>query len=245
LPVETYHQDQTTTAIDIKINRVLDQTITLSATPVVNGYDLELTAGHGVITGNKLSFLEQNGAPQIYFGKVLNVVTNTVTMDTPVPFAFTPASTTVLKYDDNLIFDGSSTAVVTSLNNYFANSVDITKIKGHISDNADMDSGKFGGIAALTRGVVLRKNKDDGSYINYWNVKSNGDLATLANNVAYDEKAPSGVYAFRFEKKYGGQGDNGVVIRLEPGESIELLIQDDLTDLSVFEVMIEGHIVED
>jgi hypothetical protein len=244
LPVETYHQDQTTRPIGIKINQVLDDTITLSTAPTVNSYTVALTAGHGVANGNKLAFLEQNGSPQIFYGVALNVATNTITMDSPVPFSFTPADTTVLKYNDNLIVNGSGTAIVANMHNYFTNKIDITRFIFHIEDDVAMDTAKFGGITALTRGLVLRKNNGDGTYTHYWNVKKNGELAELAYDLEYDSKAPAGSYALRCRLSYGGEQKHGVVIRLEPGQAVEVLIQDDLTALEEFDITVEGHVVE-
>ena len=40
---------------------------------------------------------------------------------------------------------------------------------------------------------------------------------------------------------FGGQNKHGVVIRLEPMECIEVLIQDDQTDISSASLIAEGH----
>ena len=244
LTVESHWQDQHTRAIDTKINIIQDLTITLAVTPIVNQYDLTLTAGHGVATGEFLAFLEQNGDPQIYFGEVLNVVTNVITMDTPVPYPFNPADTMVLKYTNNLNVDGSGTAVVSSIINVFDKALDITRFLFHITDNSAMDDALFGGRAALTRGIVLRVKLLDGNYINYFNIKTNGEFGELGYDIAYDLKAPSGFFGFRSRITYSGIGKHGVVIRLEPGEIIELLIQDDLTDLTAFIMMVQGHFTD-
>ncbi len=62
--------------------------------------------------------------------------------------------------------------------------------------------------------------------------------------MAYDDKAPAGVYGLRGRLTYAGQNEHGVTLELEPGESIELVIQDDLTALVSFEVMVQGHFDE-
>ena len=236
--------DQTTKPIDTKINIVQDLTITLAAVPAVDLYDLTLTAGHGVVSGEFLAFLEQNGDPQIYFGKVLNVATNVVTMDTPVPFAFTPAETSVLKYTSSLNVNGSITAVESSLINVFETAIDITRFIFHMTSTSAMDDSLFGSLASLTRGVVLRKKLLNGDYINYFNVKDNGEFAELTIDTSYADKAPAGFFGFGAAITYSGIDKHGVVVRLEPGEIIELLIQDDLTGLTSFDMMVQGHIVD-
>ena len=236
--------DQTTRPVDTKINIIQDLTITLAAIPTVDQYDLTLTTGHGVVANEFLAFLEQNGDPQIYFGEVLNVAVDVVTMDTPVPFAFTPASTTVLKYTSSLNVNGSITAVVSSLINVFTTAIDITRFVFHMTSASPMDDGLFGSLASLTRGIVLRKKLLNGDYINYFNVKDNGEFAELAYDTSYSEKAPAGLFGFSARISYAGIDKHGVVIRLDPGEIIELLIQDNLTGLTSFDMMVQGHIVD-
>jgi len=106
-----------------------------------------------------------------------------------------------------------------------------------------MDDGKFGGGSALTNGIVLRAN--NGDMTNIWNVKSNGEIALLAFDAQYADKAPAGLNGFRFRNTYGGQSKHGVVIRLGFSEKLELLVQDDLTGLDGFTMMAQGHVVTD
>jgi hypothetical protein len=165
-------------------------------------------------------------------------------MDSPVPYAFIPANTVVLKYDDSLNKDGSVTAVVPSIVNFFDKALDITRFLFHILDDSAMDDAKFGGITALTRGILLRKKLVSGDYINYFNVKKNSEFAMLGYDVSYSDKAPAGSFGFRTRITYAGVGKHGVTIRLQPGEAIELLLQDDLTDLSDFHLMVQGHFTD-
>ena len=100
----------------------------------------------------------------------------------------------------------------------------------------------FGNLPILTNGCVLRIN--NGVMINVWNVKSNGDLALLCFDAEYPEKVPSGSYAFRFRNSFAGVDKHGVVIRLAPGDILELIVQDNLTGLTDFQMMAQGHVVE-
>ena len=237
-------QDQTTDSIDIKINFVLDDTIKLAVAGIVDSYDITLDTGHGVVAGDKLAILEQNGAPQIYYGKVLSMAGDVATMDTSIPYAFDPVAATVLKYDDDLSVDGSVTPQTAFIANFFHDPVDITRFILHITSSTSMDDGRFGGLPELLRGVVLRKLRLTEDYKNYWNIKNNGEFGELAYDKTYDAKAPAGVYGVTVRATYGGQSKHGVVIRLEPGEQIQILIQDDLTDLVSFTTMVQGHVTE-
>lgn len=237
-------QDQSTRAFDIRVNQILNDTITLAVQPTAGSYDLTLTGGHGVVATDEIAFLEQDGMPQLLFGKVLNVATNVITLDTPVPYAFSVADTSVFTYSSQLTVDGSSTTQIFKIENFFNEAVDITRFIWHATDATSMDDAKFAGGSALTRGCVLRKRLVGGSYINYWNVKTNGDWGELAFDKNYDDKAPAGFYGISVRLTYGGQSKHGVVIRLSPGEAIEFLIQDDLTGLTTANFMVEGHFIQ-
>jgi hypothetical protein len=94
----------------------------------------------------------------------------------------------------------------------------------------------------LSNGCVLRKN--NGRYINYANFKKNGDFALCSGRAnEYTDKGGGGAYSVLFTCNFAGQGNHGVTIRLTPGEILELIVQDDLTDLLNFELMAQGHLV--
>jgi hypothetical protein len=107
-----------------------------------------------------------------------------------------------------------------------------------------MDDSKFGGRIALVNGIALRKNIPTAGNIHLWNCKTNGELGELSFDKSYDDKAPAGVYGFSSRLTYAGQSKHGVAIKLDPGEAVELLIQDDLTLLLTFTIMVEGHFNE-
>ncbi len=237
-------QDQNTRPFDIRINQIIDNTMTLAQAPTINTYDVVLTVGHGVVTGDTIAFLEQNGMVQLFFGEVLNVVGDTITMDTLVPWSFTPSNTIVFTYTNDLTVDGSINEQVFTITNFFNEPIDITRMIWHCTDNVAMDDEKFCGLTSLTRGLSLRKKDVDGNYTNYWNVKSNGQWGELAFDKTYDDKAPAGFYGFTSRLTYGGQSKHGVVIRLDTNESIELIVQDDLTALERGVLMVEGHFVQ-
>lgn len=115
-----------------------------------------------------------------------------------------------------------------------------------MEDSTAMDDAKFAGQTALTNGVVLRiKHNGTGTYENVWNVHSNGEFGLLTFDSAYTSKAPAGYNGFRWRNTYAGQSKHGVTLRLELGEILEVLIQDDLTGLNKFHIMAQGHLVTD
>lgn len=233
--------DQTTRPLDFRMHQVVDDTISLASSPTPGSYDVTLNTGHSVTTGEFIVIVEENDMPNIFWGEVLSVSGDTITLDTPIPYAFT-TNAQIYSYVVNMNVDGSVTTQTFGITNFFDTSVDITRIIFHITDEDSMDDGKFGGIPELTRGVVFRKKISDTEFINYFNIKTNGDIGELAYDKKYDAKAPAGVYGLTSRLTFASQGKHGVAIRIKPGESIQCLIQDDLTGLTSFNIMVEGHI---
>ena len=92
---------------------------------------------------------------------------------------------------------------------------------------------------------MFRKENDDGTFTNYWNIKNNGEIGEMCYDKNYDDKAPAGLYGLTARLTFGGQSKIGVVIRLTEGEELQLVVQDDLTGLESFRIMAEGHFTDE
>jgi hypothetical protein len=241
-------QDQATRPFDIRINEIVSTDYNLSNNATIDSYDINLTSTVGLSVGDSLAILEQNGIPHIYFGEIQSILSNTVTMDSPIPYKFESGVASVFEFNDDLNVDGSVNAQVFSVVNVFEVPVDIVRFMFYCTSGTEMDDGRFCEIEspALSRGIVLRKKLVDGSYINYWTIKNNGDWGELAFDTSYTDKGkqPDEIYSFSSRLTYGGQSKHGVVIRLEPGEEIQLLVQDDLTEIPSMHLMVEGHFTQ-
>lgn len=231
-------QDQHTLIVSNYLDIDLGTT-TLTAGLSIDDIVVNVAGGHGVVAGNLLDIVE-NG--RFYQGIVVSVLVDALTMDTPLDFAFT-TSAIVRIGNHNLAVDGSVTTVVSKTKPPAGVKWDITRVMVHIEDDTAMDSGRFGGIAALTNGVVLRMK--DGTYQNIYNVKTNGELSQRSYDLRYDEKAPAGVFGLTSRTTFAGPSKHGVTIRLDgdTGDEIQLLIQDDLTGLDDFHIIAQGHVV--
>jgi hypothetical protein len=99
----------------------------------------------------------------------------------------------------------------------------------------------FGDLAALTNGVVLRANIN-GQYGSFTNWKSNGDIRLDMYDVAYSDKA-GGPAGFGTSGR-GSFSRIGVLVRLDGdvGDFMDLLIQDDVTNLASFFINGQGYI---
>ena len=171
----------------------------------------------------------------------------TIYLDTPVDYYFS-VNSFVSVGSHNLAVDGSVTPVIFKISPKGASGDvewDVTRLLVNIVDDSSMDATKFGGIPILTNGVVLRSV--NGITKNIFNIKSNSDWAERAFDISYDDRAsPLGEYSFRVRRSFAGQDKNGVTIRLRASsdDELQLIIYDDLSDLTDFEVVIQGHVVE-
>ena len=239
-------QDQTSRPFDIRMFQVTNTNINISEQATIGSYDINLTSGHGLIAGDKFSIVQYDQIQQIFFGTILNVNGDIITMDTQVPYNFTIGGSNAFKSTEDMNVDGSITPQIFEVTNLdFDDAVDITRIIFHITDNQNMDDSLFGGINSLTRGVVFRKRSIRGEYTNIFNIKSNGQFGEIAFDKIYDEKAQSGLYGLTSRLTFSGQEKHGIAIRIKKGETLELVIQDDLQGLVSFTMMAEGHFSTD
>lgn len=239
-PIDVIVGDQTSPPILVYMNQVQNFAV-LTANFTIDTYDITVNDSTGFIVGNYVGVFN-SAALRFYAGNILAVNGNVLTMDTPSDFNYTIGNPVQAGIKDMNV-DGSGTPVVFSLraDPELDITVDITRVIIHITDNTAMDDEKFGGINALTRGIVLRRT--DGTFLNIFNVKTNGEFGELAFDKTYDDKAPSGFFGMTSRLTFAGANKIGVAIRLAPDEDLQLVVQDDLTDLNRFVIMVEGHVV--
>jgi len=234
-------QDQVTPTLMVYAN-IVNTTTTLAAATAIDDYDVIVTSNAGLVIGDYVGIFSIAGS-RFYTGTILNIVGTTITLDTPLNFDY-QIGDAFQAGSKELNVDGSVTPVIFSLraDPDLAITVDVTRIIIHILDGTAMDDARFGGLVALTRGVVVRRV--DGTYRNIFNVKTNGEIGEIAYDKSYDDKAPAGLYGLSARLTFAGTNKMGVVIRLAPDEDLQVIIQDDLTGLDSFRIMIEGHVVQ-
>jgi hypothetical protein len=102
-----------------------------------------------------------------------------------------------------------------------------------------MDDSRFGGLPALTRGLVFRIV--NGFQRTIFCFKTNQDIKQFCYDVNYSSRAPSGYFGFSSRITFGGQSKHGVVLRLGAGDVLQWVVQDDLTGLDTLKIAAEGH----
>lgn len=239
-------QDQTSTPVDLYFLQAIGPPTTLTNTTSINSINIIVDSVASISVGNYLGIFSGVSAEnRFYFGEVLAVNGNNITLDTPLDFNFS-AGDAVISTTRDLNVDGSTTKqsfIVRGAGTASPLEIDITRLIFQITDNSAMDDGLFGALPSLTNGIVLRRN--NGQINNIYNIKNNGDFGLVAFDKDYSDKAPAGLFGLTVRSTFAGQSKHGVAIRLGVNESLELLIQDDLTGLNSFRILAQGHIVTD
>jgi hypothetical protein len=241
-------QDQHSRSLDLKFLKVLAPITTITAAVSPGDRELVVSDTTGFADQVVVGLSSGNGKSQFYFGEQVGaLVGNTVTLDTPIDRRF-DVGDNVFAATHEMNVDGSGATQIFQIGPVGVDTgleVDTTRIMGYIQDEDGMDDSTFGSLDRLIYGMVLRIKHLNGTYTNIWNVKSNGEIALLAFDATYTDKAPAGQNGFRLRNTYAGQAKHGVTLRLAPGETLELLVQDDLRELTDMGWMAQGHYVTD
>lgn len=241
LPVTV--QDQTTPSVFILFNQV-EVTTTLAVAAVVDDMSITVASAVGINVGSYIGLFNTT-TDRFYVGTVVALPGgNVLDMDTPIDSSF-EIGDVVGSGINNLAVDGTITQTFTvrGADPGIDVTVDITRIIFQCITDTAVDLSKFGDIVGgLVNGLVLRRV--DGTTQNIFNVKTNGDIA----NIMYDwqpfaaDNPVQGVDGFSARLTFAGQSKIGVALRLGPGEDLEFLVQDDLTQIATLKIMAEGHV---
>jgi hypothetical protein len=249
---EVQISDQTSPSVIIKANELIVAT-TVAVEGVRGEYTLTVADATGITPADvqapgDLLIVTSDIGSRFYQGRVLDIVGNVLTLDTPLDYAY-EVGQSARATETNMSVDGSSTPRVFSLRaaeppgEGIDLTVDVTRIIIQCKTTSATSLANFGNIPKLTRGLVLRRV--DGEYQNVFNVKDGHEIQGIAYDYDPTTQAGQGQDGFSSRLTFGGQNKIGVVKRIGPGEDLEVIVQDDLTLLTTLEVTFEGHIVQD
>lgn len=238
-------QDQVTPVLISQLNKKTGQT-TLASAVEVEDTEITVALATGINNGSLIVISTIDG--RVYVGKATDISgAPTIIIDTPINFAF-DIGTVVNFGETELNVDGSRAVPqifsARGTGGAIPVTLDITRIIFTMVTDSPVDLLKFGDLAILTNGLVLRRN--DGIVSNIVNIKSNAAFANIAYDfTVYSATNPQqGVDGLVCRLTFAGQNKMGVAVRIAPDEDFELLIQDDLTGLLEFSAVIEGHVVD-
>jgi hypothetical protein len=213
--------------------------------PAVGDVDIEVDATHTIAIGDYVEVHEDD----VYFqALVLNVVGDTITLDTAVPYAFTVAGAAGINGTPNAAVNGSATPVVYELSPPAGQIWDITKLMFYLEDaTVAMTHSLFGNLTALANGVSLRVMRSADKYEQIANFKINADFSLNSFETKVSADMTSGDFGMYSSKTFGNEGESGSVIRLngDANESLQVVINDDISALDLFELMAFGYFLDD
>jgi hypothetical protein len=241
-------QDQTTDiVIQPFMNRRGGTTLAISST--LYDKSITVTSATGMVLGDRLVIFDSASLRFSGF-YIIGISGNIITLDAPIDFAY-PSGSFIDFGSTNMAVNGSVTPVVYGVRNPQGAppdvnlSFDVTRIIVACTTDSAVDLNKFGDLAPLTNGLLLRYN--DGRVYNIWNVKRNAGFAAIGYDwTPYASTNPTqGQDGFVFRLTFNGQEKLGVVVRLDIGTDLQVIVQDDLLLLDELSVVAEGHIVQE
>ena len=230
-------QDQHTEAFVLYLYKT-EATPTLTQTANIGDTSITVDDTTDVSAGDALTIIDGGRVFQAIVTDVPDVTH--IEFTNPLDYGFDTGAT-VETGPWNLNLNGASTPITFDVHPPTGVSWDLTEVRLTIRDNVDMDSAKFGGIAQLDNGLVMRVV--NGITKNHAVIINNLGFYEHGFEIGYDDKAPAGSYGFRAKKCFTDV--HGVTLRItdDENDAFQAIIQDDLTDLTQMVITILGHLV--
>ncbi len=172
--------------------------ITLTAPILMDDEIINISSGHGFTAVAGEYIVVRNG-DVFTQNKVISVATNAITVDMPIANNI-PVTADVIRGNINMNVDGSITPVDFKYSSNCCGNqdpqipIDLSTIIITMQHGANQpDDGKFGGIAALAKGMYFRKM--NGGRVNLGNYINNQAFKDVGAFVEYTDKAPAGTNA--------------------------------------------------
>lgn len=241
--LDVFIQDQNSPIVNWVLHQDLNDIQLLQHTTIDSKtIEVSNTPAHNIVVGNVISLLQDT---IFYQGFVVNVSGTTITLDSPLDsqFRIDRPNLVSIRGNTNAAVNGAATTAIFHATPPNNQKWDLTQLIVYIVDDVNgMDDTTLGGIAAVTNGLVLRKKNT--VYDNIGNVKKNGDFKTVGCNIEYLIKVGGGETSMNAVCNFSN--DAGITVRLDGslGEEVELLGQDDLSDITSITAVVVGHVVE-
>ena len=219
--------------------------ITLTAAIEMDDQVVNVSAGHG-FTAASGEYMVVRYGDLFTQTKVTAVSTNAITVSMPISSDF-PDTSTVIRGNINMNIDGN--AVPTDFKFAFPGAtipIDLSTIILTMQHGANVpDDGKFGGLAAIAKGVYFRKV--NGGRVSLGNYINNQAFKDVGASVEYTSKAPAGTNGTNI--RLGIESIFGQVIRMDPRTEDQFIghVRDDVdavTGMAKMTVAIIGSFTE-
>lgn len=228
-----------TKGLDIRFHRETGVATTLASDVSVGDTTLDVVSSVGFNIGDDIHLPTGESTGEFFF-RITNIVATTFTLDMSIIRnidAGCPVE--VISYSLNVV--GSLTSpVIFNIAPPPGVIWQIARTLISITDSTTMDDGTFGGISALTNGIVIRSLKN-GIFNNQVNWKNNGDIALTMYDVTYTSKAPAGENGLRGRWTFT-KGEYVIELDGDTNDELQLLVQDDLSNLSSYGQKLQGRL---
>lgn len=246
--VDIFRQDQTTPFNDFYFIQAIGSPTTLTAQATVSSRFVDVASVASISAGDWLGIFDtSSGVNRYYWAKVIAIVGLTLELQTLIDYPF-PANSYVVSTTKDMNVNGSVTPQVFEIRSGGNLAIDITRIMLACQTTAAVDLSKFGDIAGgLTYGMYLRA-KENGTFRNKLIIRSNFDFAKFAYDwTPFAAANPiQGQDGFNWRFTLNGDDKHGVVNRaIGTVNTLQWVIQDDLTSLELLQAVGANHEVED
>lgn len=217
-------------------------TTTLAADAPAGSTQITVASATGFAVGQHLHI--QNGVIETVHPQITVLAGTLATLDRPLDNSFS-AGNSVSRVLQNMNVVGTLASPQSFRVHAPANQIwHLETILTKMTHSSAADDGLFGNLPALTNGCVLRKYNgatDSYSTLTVW--KENGDIYEDTGDIKYSPRSGGGG-SYGTNSKGGILDNSGAVVRLDGtvGDYLEILIQDDLSDLASFKIKTQGHI---
>jgi hypothetical protein len=233
------HKDITTQLINLYLYKT-EATPTLTSSVSVGDTVIDIDDNAGITNGRAITFYENTNFHQSIVKSTTAPPGATLTMQSPSDKSFTTGATVEIG-NWNLNANGSlGSPVIYSVGPPSGLYFHITSIGININDNVAMDSGKFGGITALTNGIVLQR--DNTVLENLLLAVNNIGFAEQGYDTIYDDKAPAGTYGVRHRFDVIARVGNAIELDGSSSDVIKVIVQDNLSAITQMTCTILGHV---
>ena len=152
---------------------------------------------------------------------------------------------------DNMNVNGASTAVNYDYTVPTDKVVGLSRINWHVLDNAKQDLSGFFSLPALTKGLLFQILDDDGSTVlqdfdtTDHPITKTADVYNLAGiDLEDDVSGNESRFGIRWSIYKAAGGDSAGVMKLTAGQVVRCKVQDDLSGLTEFHMMVQGTILD-
>ena len=248
--VDVAVQDQTTAFDDFFFSQAIGAPTTLTADTVFESYDIDVASIASISIGDTIFIFSGVTLEQRFFrATVLGISVLTLTLDRSLDFVF-DSGDTVISSTNDMNVDGSVTPQVFEIRAGGPTATlewDITRLIIENLSATAVDLSTFGDIAGgITRGLQLRDKISVTEFKQKWNAKTNSKLKLLAYDLDIEAaiNPQQGQDGFHWRYSLGGPDKHGAVKRIGSSRSLQIIVQDDLTSLTLLTAIGSNHEVE-